>query len=80
MPTPITEPGGRLVDRADDEVGRADLVGQLADLVAALGVGDHDAVGVLGPERLDVLGPEALVHRAVALPQQERGVLARRPR
>ena len=30
-----------------------------------------DAVGVLGPERLDVLGLEALVHRAVALPQEE---------
>ena len=33
------------------------------------------AAGVLGPERRDVLGPEALVHRAVALPEQERGVL-----
>src|SRR5271157_6129522 len=36
---------------------------------------DHDAVGVLGAERLDMLGAEALVHRAMALPQQERGFL-----
>ena len=50
----------------------------LAHLVGALGVHDHDAVGVLGPERLDVLGLEALVHRAVALPEQERRLLARR--
>jgi ABC-type sugar transport system ATPase subunit len=60
----------------DDEVGRPDLVGQLAHLVGALGVRDDDAVGVLGAERLDVLGPEPLVDRAVALPQQEGGVLA----
>ena len=45
------------------------------DLVRALGVHDHLDVGVLGAERRDVLGPEALVHRAVALPQQERRVL-----
>ena len=42
----------------------------------ALGVDDDDAVGVLGPEGGDVLGPEALVDRAVALPQQEGGLLA----
>ena len=48
--------GGRLVDRLDDVVGRADLVGELAHVVAALGVRDHDPVRVLGPERLDVLG------------------------
>ena len=52
----------------------------VAHLVRALGVGDDDAVGVLGPEGLDVLGAEALVHRAVALPQQERGLLDSRPR
>ena len=46
---------GRL-DRSDDVVGGADLVGERADVVGALGVHDHDAVGVLGPERLDVLG------------------------
>ena len=30
VPTPMTAPGGRGLDRADDEVGRADLVGHLA--------------------------------------------------
>ena len=69
--------GGGPFDRPDDVVGRPDLVGQLDHLVAALGVDDDDAVGVLGPEGGDVLGPEALVHRAVALPQQEAGFLDR---
>ena len=75
VPTPMTDPEGG-VDGLDDEVGRSDLVGQLADLAAALGVGHHDAVRVLGPERLDVLGPEALVDGAVAPPQEEGGLLA----
>ena len=59
------------LDGLDDVVGGADLVGQLAHVVGALGVHDDDAVGVLGPEGVDVLRAEALVHRAVALPQQE---------
>ena len=45
-------------------------------LVGDLGVHDDDAVGVLGPEGGDVLGPEPLVDRAVAPPQQERRLLA----
>ena len=40
-----------------------------------LRVDDDLAVGVLGAERRDVLGLEALVDRAVALPQQERRFL-----
>lgn len=36
---------------------------------------DHDAVGVLGPEGLDVGRPEPLVDGAVALPQQQGGAL-----
>ena len=54
------------------------MVGQLAGVVAALGVRDDDAVGVLGSEGLDVLGQEPLVHRAVALPEQQGGLLALR--
>ena len=80
VPTAMVAPDGGGLDGLDDVVGGADLVGDRADLVAALGVGDHDAVGVLGPERVDVLGREPLVDRAVALPQQEGGLLARRPR
>ena len=57
MPTAMTEPGRRRLDRLEDALGRAHLVGDLDDLVRALGVHDHDAVGVLGPERVDVLGP-----------------------
>ena len=68
---PMVEPVGARLDRPDDGVGRADLVGQLDHLVGALGVDRTMPVGVLGPERRDVLGPEALVHRAVALPQQQ---------
>ena len=75
MPTAIVEPAGACRDRADDVVGRADLIGHLDDLVRALGMHDHDAAGVLGAERLDVRGREPLVHRAVALPEQERGFL-----
>ena len=76
VPTPMTEPRRSGVDRLDDEVGRAHLVGQLADLPGALGVGHDDATGVIGPELLDVLGPEALVDRAVTSPEEEGGVLA----
>ncbi len=68
--------GWRRLHRPDNEVGGADLVGDGAHLVAALGVGDDDALGVLRPEGGDMLGAEALVHRAVPLPQQEGGLLA----
>ena len=54
VPTPMTEPGGRLGHGPDDGVGRADLVGQLDHLVGALGVDHDDPVGVLGPEGVDV--------------------------
>ena len=75
VPTAIAAPGGAASTSPDDVLGRADPVGELAHVVRALGVHDHLAVGVLGPERGDVLGPEALVHRAVALPEQERRLL-----
>ncbi len=77
--------GGRGRDGPDDVVRRADLIGHLDDLVGALGMHDDDAVRMLGTERFDVRRREPLVHRAVALPEQERGflhlaVLAGRPR
>ena len=71
VPTPSTEPGAAPLDPVEDALGGADPVGELDDVVRALGVHDHLTVGVLGAERGDVLGPEALVHRAVPLPEQE---------
>ena len=76
MPTAMVRAGGRGVDRLDDVVGRADLVGEQHRLVGDLGVHDDDAVGVLGAEGGDVLRAEALVDRAVAPPQEERRLLA----
>ena len=73
--TPSTDAGRGGGDDADDVVGRADLVGQLDDVVGALGVDDDDAVGVLGPEGGEVLGPEPLVDGAVAFPEQQAGGL-----
>ena len=64
-------PGRGLGHGPDDVVGGADQVGGLDHVVGALGMGDHDAVGVLGPEGVDVGRAEPLVHRAVALPQQQ---------
>ena len=67
----MTEPAGAASTASDDGVGRTDDVTELDHLVGALGMDHDDAVGVLGPEGLDVLGTEALVHRAVAFPQQQ---------
>ena len=71
VPMPSTAPAGAAVDPFEDALGRADAVGELDHLVRALGVDDHLAVGVLGAERGDVLGREALVHGAVAPPEEE---------
>ena len=48
---------------------------ELHHVVRALGMHDDLDAGVLGPGRLDVRGPEALVHGAVALPEEKRRVL-----
>ena len=75
VPTRDHRAGRRRVDPLQDALGRADAVGELDDVVRALGVHDDLDVGMLGTRRGDVLGAEALVHRAVALPEQERRVL-----
>ena len=75
MATPITEPAGAATTARMMASVEPVIVAHLDDLVRALGVHHHDAVGVLGTERVDVLGPEALVDRAVTLPQQEGGLL-----
>ena len=75
VPTPMTAPAGAASTHSRMRSVRADPVGELDDLVRALGVHDHLAVGVLGAELGDVLGAEALVHGALAPPQQERRFL-----
>jgi hypothetical protein len=63
---------GRRRDGLDDPLGRPDLVGQLDDLVPALGVDDDPYVGHLAASRLDRLHREAPVHRAVPAPEDHR--------
>ena len=46
----------RRLDPFEDALGRSDAVGDLDDLVRALGVDDHLTSGMLGAECVDVLG------------------------
>ena len=46
-------------------------VGLLRHLESALGMDDHLHPGDLGPPLVDHLGGEAVVHRAVALPEHD---------
>src|SRR3546814_9357804 len=62
-------------DVCSSDLGGSDGISHLAGVVAALRMRDDDATGVLRTERGDVLRQEALMDGAVALPQQERGVL-----
>jgi hypothetical protein len=66
---------GGVLDDVDDVLGGADVVGLAAHLEGALRVGDDEAVGVLVAELDDVRRLEHLVHRAVALPEQDLGLL-----
>src|SRR5713226_10326580 len=59
----------RGLNSLDDALGRADLVGRLCDLEAAFGMGDDANARMLAADALDLLRSEALVHGAVALPQ-----------
>ena len=68
-------PGIGFVDGPDDGVCGSDLVGELDNLMSALGVHEDEAVGILGTECRNMLGPEALVDRAVSLPQDQGGLL-----
>ena len=75
VPIPIAVPGAAASTVRMMKSVEPDQVRDLDDLVGALGV-DHDqAAGVRGAERRHVGGPEALVHRAVPPPQQERRLL-----
>src|SRR5215467_13379617 len=55
--------------RANDPFGRTDLVGGLRDLETAFRMNDDPDTRVLPADPFDVRRGEALMHRAVALPQ-----------
>src|SRR5690606_24746909 len=67
-------PGGRRLDRLDDVLGGADVVGPDHHLVPALGVDEHVDAGDAAPYVLDALGGEPAVDRAVPAPQDHPGV------
>jgi hypothetical protein len=73
VPTSQRVPAGGRLDGLDDVFGRADMVGQRQTSKGRFRVGDDQAVGMLVAEAQDVAGLEHLVHRAVALPQQDAG-------
>src|SRR5260221_7568786 len=61
----------RLRDSFDDAFGGADLVGGLRYFKAALRMDDYANAWVLAANALDMLRLEALMDRAVALPQDD---------
>src|SRR5260370_9883553 len=62
---------GRRLNSFDDALGRADLVGRLCDLEAAFGMGNDANARMLAADALDLLRREALVHGAIALPEDD---------
>src|SRR5258708_3771266 len=62
---------GRRLNSFDDAFGRADLVSSLSDLEATFGVSDDANAGMLAADALDLLRREALVHGAIALPEDD---------
>ena len=65
------------LDRLDNALGRPDLVGSLSDLKTGFGVNDHAYAGMLATGAGNLLRRKALVHRPVALPEND-GSLAKR--
>src|SRR6266403_5080690 len=63
--------GGRSLDGFDDALGRTDLIGGLCDFEAAFGMHDDANAGMLAADTLDLLRREALVHGAIALPEDD---------
>ena len=57
-----------VLNGTDDEVGRANLIGEFAHIVGAFGMSHHNAVGVGFAECRNVFGAEPLMNGAVALP------------
>src|SRR5258708_1326255 len=63
--------GGRRLNGFDDALGRTDLIGGLCDFEAAFGMHDDANAGMLAADALDLLRREALVHGAIALPEDD---------
>src|SRR6266705_3492058 len=61
----------RGLDGLDDSLCRANLVGGLSDFEAALRVNDDANARMLAADALDLLRGEALVHGAVAFPEND---------
>src|SRR5258706_13207223 len=69
--------GGRSLNGFDDALGRTDLIGGLCDFEAAFGMHDDANAGMLAADALDLLRREALVHGAIALPEDDARVVNR---
>src|SRR6202040_391360 len=63
--------GRRGFDHANDALGRADFVGGLRNFKFTFGMNDDPDGGIFSAYFGDLFGREALVHRAVALPQND---------
>src|SRR5712692_7823848 len=62
---------GRSLDGFDDALGRADLIGGLRNFETAFGMRNDANAGMLAADALDLLRREALVHGAIALPEDD---------
>src|SRR6266478_739180 len=62
---------GRSLNSLDDALGRADLVGRLCVLDATLVIGHNSTARMFAADALDLLRGEALVHGAIALPEDD---------
>src|SRR5882762_2589214 len=69
--------GGRSLDSFDDALGRTDLIGGLCDFEAAFGMRDDANARMLAADARDLLRREALVHGAIALPEDHARVVNR---
>src|ERR1700674_864842 len=63
--------GGRSPHGLDDALGRTDLIGGLGNFEAAFGMRDDANAGMLAADTLDLLRREALMHGAIALPEND---------
>src|SRR5258708_5749581 len=62
---------GRSLAGIDDALGGADLIGGLRDFKTAFGMRDDANAGMLAADARDLLRREALVHGAIAFPEDD---------